>query len=100
MSNKNGNITQALRLYVFNKAGNKCEVCGKRLTPQTGQVAHRMAKSKVNLKKYGKAIINHPFNLRATCSLRCNSAVLIDNKPIEKEQLVNVIEEDIKTRPF
>ncbi len=95
MSNKNGNITPALRLYIFNKAGNKCEVCGKRITPQTGQVAHRMAKSKANLKKYGKSIINHPYNLRATCSLRCNSAVLIDNKPIEKEQLVEAIKRNL-----
>ncbi|NVP22702.1 HNH endonuclease [Treponema phagedenis] len=79
------------RLYVFNRDGFKCTVCGKKIDWTTGQMAHRIPKTKLNIKKYGIGIIDHAFNLRTTCSLKCNSAVLIDNNPAEKEQLIEAI---------
>lgn len=91
-------ITKTKRIYIFNRDGWRCAVCYKAVTFATGQLAHRMAKTKANLKKYGEKIIDHPMNLRLTCSLACNSAVLIDNKPIEKEQLIQSIKKAIETQ--
>ena len=82
------------RLYVFNRDNWHCVVCGKKIDWSTGQMAHRIPKTKQNIKTYGLKIIDHPFNLRITCCLRCNSAVLINNRPIEKEQLNEAIKRD------
>ena len=79
------------RLYVFNRAGWRCAVCGKKIDWNTGQLAHRIPKTKHNIKQYGLSVIDHPFNVWTTCSLRCNAAVLIDNRPIEKQQLIEAI---------
>ena len=86
------------RLYVFNRAGWRCAVCGKKIDWSTGQLAHRIPKTKDNIKQYGLSVIDHPFNVRTTCSLRCNAAVLIGNSSIEKQQLIDRIMQE-KTRP-
>ena len=41
----------------------------------TPQIAHRLAQTKANIKKWGKGVIHHNVNLRAVCSLRCNASV-------------------------
>lgn len=84
------------RLYVFNRDNWHCVVCGKKTDWSTGQLAHRIPKTKYNLKTYGDRIINHPMNLRLTCSLKCNDAVLIGGKPIEKEQLLYAIKNTLQ----
>lgn len=71
--------------------GYRCEVCGEPVTPWTMQLAHRIPKSKMNLRKYGKEVIHHDLNLAVTCSLQCNSAVIIHG--IDEQKLVNQIEE-------
>ena len=64
----------------------------------TGHLAHRIPKTKGNIKQYGLSIIDHPFNVRATCSLRCNAAVLIGNSSIEKMQLIEAIKRTCKEK--
>jgi tRNA/tmRNA/rRNA uracil-C5-methylase (TrmA/RlmC/RlmD family) len=77
--------------------GNKCGVCGKPITPYNLQLAHKVEKSKANLKKYGKQIIHHPMNLVAVCSLKCNDAVLLSPKthPIEANELIEEIRRNL-----
>lgn len=75
----------------------KCGVCGKPITPYSCQLAHRVPKTKFNLKEYGKAIMHHDLNLVAVCSLRCNSSVLLDpsTHPIEAKELIEEIKENL-----
>jgi hypothetical protein len=72
-----------------------CEVCGKSLHGEIPQLAHRIHsyKGKAKRKQYflPSEIINHPMNLALVCSLRCNSSVLIDNKPEQKKDLLKKI---------
>ena len=74
-------------------AGNRCEHCGELMFYEQSQYAHRISKSKANLKKYGPEIIHHDLNLKLVCSLKCNSAVLLSpaTHPVEAEKLVNEI---------
>lgn len=83
-------ISKIKRMYIFNRDGWKCSVCGKQVNFATGQLAHRMARTKANVKQYGLDIIDHEMNLRLTCAA-CNQLVLIDNSPKEKELLVKSI---------
>ena len=68
-----------------------CEVCGEYVPYDFAQLAHRIPKYKMWLKKYGEDVINNELNLAYVCSLKCNSAVLIDKKPLQMESLLKRI---------
>ncbi len=89
---------QENRIRLMIERGCVCEVCGKPLHLGNLQLAHRIPKAKRYLRRYGKAVIHHPLNLKVVCSLRCNSAVLLDpaTRPIETEELIQQIKEDLR----
>lgn len=70
-----------------------CPVCGRSLSQYgTYQLAHRIAQSEENIKKYGKEIIHDRLNLVPVCSLRCNDACNIGHNPEAVKTLVKRIE--------
>lgn len=70
------------RQYALCRSGNMCAVCGKSIYEYgTPQYAHKLSNSKMNRQKYGSYIVDHTLNGEYTCSLGCNSALLIDNNP-------------------
>lgn len=72
---------QEQRQRVFARDRWTCVNCGEPIMRYgTPQLAHRVAKSRANIGKYGKAAIHHADNLASVCSLRCNSAVLINGE--------------------
>lgn len=60
------------------------------------QLAHRVAKSKANLKKYGAKVIHHRLNLAAVCCLNCNSAMLINPDSLPGHKLIMIIRAEIE----
>ena len=74
----------------------RCQVCGGIM--KLPQLAHRIPKRKCYLKKYGRQVIHHRFNLAVVCSLKCNAAVLLDpaTHPIEAAELIKKIREDLR----
>lgn len=60
-----------------------CQSCGK----PASQISHRIAKTKVNYKKYGKDIIDHNINLVSACCLECNDSFNIGNNPWKSNKL-------------
>ena len=86
------------KLELLTFRGWKCEVCGKPLTINTAQLAHRLSKTKFNLEKYGEEVIHHPLNLVVTCSDRfgrCNDSVNIGNRPAEVKILIEKIRREL-----
>jgi len=83
-------ITEEIRWAVYMRAHGRCDVCGVVLSWQTGQAAHRVARTKWAIRKWGADCIDHPGNLAWTCP-ECNDAVLITNRPIEREALMKEI---------
>lgn len=65
------------REAVYAVSGGVCEVCGRPLVDGQPQGAHRIANTKTNRFLWGEWIMNHPFNMAMTCSLKCNQAVNI-----------------------
>lgn len=61
-------------------SGGRCEVCGEPLGNKA-QGAHRIANTEANRRKWGAWIIDHPFNIKMVCSLKCNDACNIGNNP-------------------
>lgn len=89
-----------MKLRLLNARGWICEVCGQPLSPCNAQLAHRIPKTKRNLKSYGKEVIHNPLNLACVCSLRCNSAVLCDpsTRPVEAMELLERIRSEYVCR--
>ena len=80
---------------IFKRDGWLCQQCGQSVTLQGGQLAHKIANTKCNKKKYGKDIINHSLNLVLTCSLECNAKCNIGNRPERCKELVIKIRDNI-----
>jgi len=77
------------RQEIFKKYDYLCSFCGKPVNIYgTSQLAHGIAKSKVNIKKYGEKVINHELNLFPVCSLYCNSRKNIGMNPEKTKELV------------
>jgi hypothetical protein len=83
-----------LRELLFSAADWRCIHCGGHIRAHgTPQLAHRIAQSKANLKKYGSEVIHHPLNVVPVCQVEpCNSALNIGNRPEEVKALVATIE--------
>lgn len=81
-----------LRSYIFARDAYRCRSC--RLSVYRSgfpQIAHRIANTKANVKRYGKEVINHPVNLASTCSLYCNGKMNIGFKTREADELAEKI---------
>ena len=91
-------IDDAKRRAVCDRDGGMCVVChtyrplhgplGAR-----GETAHRVAKTKWTLRRYGEERIDHIDNLAWTCHGKCNDAVLITFAPVPREALMKHIQE-------
>jgi len=81
MNDKQKMQAQDLKEMIYFDRDGKCEVCGKTIPFNEAQLAHRICKSKMNLAKYGRDIIHHPYNMALVCSLSCNAKVNIGGNP-------------------
>ena len=79
------------KIQIYNSMCGICEVCGKIIPFSDSQLAHRIPKTKMYLKKYGKKIIHHRMNLALVCGLECNSKVNVGNNPMSVEYIVKRI---------
>lgn len=83
------------KVQIYNLRNGTCEVCGNVMAQSEAQLAHRIPKSKMYLKRYGKEIIHHTKNLALVCGLECNSRVNINGSPLAIEQLVIEIQDSL-----
>lgn len=52
------------------------------------QKAHFISNSPTKIKKFGKHIIDHPYNWTLVCSLKCNNAVQVGNaQPVLQDRI-------------
>lgn len=89
MSKKDEEIRES-RLNVAIRAGFCCEVCGKSLALERGELAHQIPQRKHLIEKYGAGVIHHVMNFKWTCP-ECNSAVSIGGDPKAQDDLARKI---------
>lgn len=83
------------KLYILNRDNWKCQYPG--CSNPACHLAHRIAQTKANIKKYGKSIIHHELNLVAVCeNLEHNSYFNIGFNPVETEKLVEKIKAELE----
>lgn len=79
------------KIRLWSCESGRCEVCGRAISVTDAQLAHRIPQSRMNLRKYGKTYIHHPFNLAVTCA-DCNSRVIVHGT--EEDALIERIRRD------
>lgn len=80
-----------MRDKIFRRDSYTCVKCGKSIYEDSPQLAHGIAKTKANIKKYGLSVINHPLNLFSVESSACNSRCNIGFNPVKTNELVEKI---------
>jgi len=82
---------------LFARDGYRCQNCGGSIYAyDTPQLAHCIASSIVNIRRYGKEVIHHDDNLKSVCSLRCNDGCNIGMIPVERDALAERIKEKLR----
>lgn len=82
------------RVAIYNRDGGRCCTCGKPVAFDAFQLAHGVAATKANRRRWGSDIIDHPLNKHVVCPCaRCNDGALISNKLDACLQLVREIKE-------
>ncbi len=91
-------IIAEMKQKLYYQRQGTCEVCGKVIPMHCAQLAHRVPKHKKYIKRFGKDFIHSPYNLALVCSLKCNSAVLLDpaTQPIEADKLFSEFIEKLR----
>ncbi|AFG37641.1 hypothetical protein Spiaf_1582 [Spirochaeta africana DSM 8902] len=75
------------RIEIFMREDGRCFVCGAPLDWNCFHLAHVIPQRKHWVKRYGKSVIHHAENMRATCPTdRCNGAVSLGNNHHTVEQ--------------
>ena len=72
MNEKKQDLINKTRKRLLMRSGWKCEICGKYINDHNSQIAHKLSKSKMNIKKYGLTFIHGDHNLNIVCGLECN----------------------------
>lgn len=75
------------QIYIRDKG--ICQYCGNPVV-FPGELAHRIPQTKANIKKFGKRVIHHSYNLALVCpgKPRCNDGVMIGQDLLEEHKLL------------
>jgi hypothetical protein len=90
--------THEERLAIYKRDHGLCACCSLPVDINSFTVAHRIARTKAMLKKYGREVIEHPLNKACTHPGVCNDGVLITFQPVAREVLIDKILEAIDAR--
>ena len=79
------------RLRIYTRDHGICQACGKPVPMDGFEVAHRIANTIANRKRYGDEVIDHPLNKAMTHQGRCNSAMNCGFRPDECSRIVEAV---------
>jgi len=79
------------RLAIYARDCGLCAYCGRPVDINSFTAAHRIARTKAMIHKYGHDVIEHPMNKACTHPGACNDLIQCTNRPVERENLVQVI---------
>jgi hypothetical protein len=73
-----------------------CQACNKPIAFSDFEIAHRIANTKANRRRWGAEVIDHPLNKYVAHRGRCNDACNIGGRPMECQALAQKIHESLK----
>jgi len=84
------------RLSIYSRDGGICQACGLPVDINSFEVAHRIASTVSNTKRFGKQVIDSPHNKACTHRGRCNDALNCGFKPDKCAEIVALVQADFK----
>ena len=81
------------RLRIYARDHGICQACGLPVVVNNFEIAHKIANTVVNRKRFGAEVIDHPLNKATTHPGRCNSAMNCGFRPDECRRIVEAIRE-------
>lgn len=79
------------RMRIYLRDYGICQACGKPVGVNEFEVAHRIANTIANRKRYGDEVVDHPLNKATTHPGRCNSAMNCGFRPDDCMRIVEAI---------
>ena len=79
------------RLAIYFRDRGICQTCGKPVSINEFEIAHKICRSVVNRRRFGAEVIDHPLNKATTHPGRCNDAMNCGFKPDECARIVEAI---------
>jgi hypothetical protein len=81
------------RLAIYYRDGGICQSCHRPVSIQAFQVAHRIADTVSNRKRYGGHVVDHALNKSTTHAGKCNDAQNCGFNPVQCAEIVKAIRE-------
>lgn len=81
------------RLALYSRDRGICQACGMPVAFTDFEVAHRIADTVANRKRWGDDVIDSPMNKAVTHRGRCNSAMNRGGRPNECEEIARKVRE-------
>jgi hypothetical protein len=82
------------RIWMYNRDKGICQWCGQPLEFGNFEVAHRIANTVSNRKRYGADVVNSVHNKACTHRGRCNDGVNCGYKPDKCAEIVEMVKQD------
>jgi hypothetical protein len=87
---------QRLEIYeqrwdIYSRDHGRCQSCGELVPYDCFEVAHRIADTKANRKRWGDTVVDHIMNKATTHSGKCNSAQNCGYNPVQSAALAHLI---------
>ena len=79
------------RVAIYARDRGRCQTCGEPVAWGDFELAHGIAATKCNYRKYGAEIVDHALNKHLTHRGRCNDAQNIAGDPGKCEALIDEI---------
>ena len=79
------------RLRIYARDHGICQACGKPVPMDGFEVAHRIANTVSNRKRFGAEVIDHPLNKATTHPGRCNDKMNCGFRPDECRHIVEAV---------
>lgn len=79
------------RLAIYSRDGGICQYCGEPVDINRFEVAHRIANTVSNRKRYGAEIVDHRLNKATTHAGRCNSGMNCGFNPGKCQEIIDRI---------
>jgi hypothetical protein len=80
------------RLAIHARDRGICQTCGEPVSVNHFEVAHKIANSVANRKRYGDEVVDSPVNKATTHRGRCNSGQNCGNNPMKCAEIVRAVE--------
>lgn len=84
------------RRAIYLRDRGTCQACKRPVAFSDFELAHRIANTKANWRRWGSWVIDHPLNTCVAHRGRCNDACNIGGRPVECQALVQKIYESLQ----